>query len=88
MTPGLFDALLGLFCFAGLATLAVGHHQAEWRAIASALVLVGVAVALVDVAAGGALVLGVLASRPLRRADTAVPDTAVPDGVPPDWQLG
>ena len=37
MTPVLLDALLGLFSFAGLATLAVSRHQAEWRAVGSAL---------------------------------------------------
>jgi hypothetical protein len=82
MTPVLFDALLGLFSFAGLATLAVSRHQAEWRAVGSALLIVGVAVALVDVAAGGLLLLGVVASRPLSR--TRAP---LPDQVPPDWEL-
>ena len=37
MTPVLLDALLGLFSFAGLATLAVSRHQAEWRAVSRAL---------------------------------------------------
>src|SRR5437660_1159857 len=74
MTPILFDALLGLFSFAGLATLAVSCHQAEWRAVGSALLVVGVAVALIDVAAGGLLVLGVAASR---RASTATASLSV-----------
>jgi len=82
MTPAVLDAVLGLVTFAGLATLAASPHQAEWRALGSAMFFVGAALALVNLAAGGVLVLGVVASRPLRRGGPGVPDR-----VPPDWHL-